>query len=620
MSLLKFTASALTVAVLSSVSANSMAERFIIQVDNNNKGVVKALAKKLGGDVHLDAHGFIAASFAGKDLTQVKGLLSNPHIKLIEVDQKRHLMSLPYNDVLSTEVGSSQITPYAVYQSQADQLSFDPGIGIKVCIIDSGIGRNTDDEGEYHPDFNWANISGTNDSGTGDWFEHGGPHGTHVAGTVAAKNNGVGVVGMAPGVYLHIVKVFNESGWGYSSDLAKAANDCSGADIISMSLGGGGTNSTEENAFKNFTDAGGLVLAAAGNDSNNVRSYPAGYSSVMMIGANDADNNIANFSQYPSCDITTGRGKNRKTVSDETRCVEVTAGGVNTLSTYPEGLARTASLTATSGSDTQSIYYASSVMENSGTANAETYPMGTAGTTDEGASGKICLIDRGDNISFQTKVLNCESSGGLGAIIINNVEGMLYGTLGSPNGTSIPAVGAALADRTALNASSSAAVSITSSDYGYMSGTSMATPAVAGVAALVWSHNTGCTGIDIRNALKATAQDGGVSGKDVHFGYGIVQAKAASEYLTAEGCGIITDPEPIDDITLTASFKGKKVNLSWSGLAGTVVDIFRNGINISTTANDGSYNDRINENVNSYTYQVCEEGTEVCSEFVTVDF
>ena len=96
-----------------------------------------------------------------------------------------------------------------------------------------------------------------------------------------------------------------------------------------MSLGGGGSNSTESNAFANFTSAGGLVVAAAGNDGNSVRSYPAGYPSVMMVGANDADNQIADFSQFPSC--TSGRGK--RATTDETICVEVTAGGVETLST-----------------------------------------------------------------------------------------------------------------------------------------------------------------------------------------------------------------------------------------------------------------------------------------------
>ena len=535
MSISKFTVSAIAVAVLSSTAMNASAERFTIQVDNSKKGVVKALAKKLGGDINVDGNGFIAASFAGKDLAQVKGLLSNPHIKLIEVDQKRHLMSV-YNDDAGNAM-TEQLTPYAVYQSEANQLTFQANAGMKVCIIDSGLDSSNND-------FAWGNITGDNDSGTGNWNDHGGPHGTHVAGTIAAADNNVGVVGMAPGVDLHIIKVFNESGWGYSSDLAYAADKCTtaGANIISMSLGGGGANSTEENAFETFTANGGLVVAAAGNDGNTTRSYPAGYSSVMMIGANDADNNIASFSQFPSCTTTTrGRGK-PKTVSDETVCVEVTAGGVDTLSTYPAGLASVASMSA------DGTLFASAAMENTGSASGNTYFMGTAEATASGANGKICMIDRGV-ISFHDKVLNCQNSGGVGAIIINSEAGMLYGTLGDANATSIPAVGAALEDRTALVGATNADIFIGTSDYGYMSGTSMATPAVSGLAALVWSNHNDCTGTDIRNAMKASAADSGASGKDDKFGYGIVKAAEADAYLTANGCagggggGGGTDPE-----------------------------------------------------------------------------
>ena len=70
-------------------TANAANDRYIIQVDNNKKGVVKALAKKLGGDIKVDGNGFIAAQFTGHDLASVKGLLNNPHIKLVEEDQKR---------------------------------------------------------------------------------------------------------------------------------------------------------------------------------------------------------------------------------------------------------------------------------------------------------------------------------------------------------------------------------------------------------------------------------------------------------------------------------------------------------------------------------------------------
>ncbi|MCG9696087.1 S8 family serine peptidase [Shewanella sp. Isolate11] len=585
--------------------------RYIIQVDNANKGVVKALAKQLGAQVHVDGNGFIAATFSGKDLSQVKGLLNNPHVKLVEADQRRHLMS--FSDDAGDPM-TQQVTPYAVYQSQADQLSFNSAAGMKVCIIDSGLDAS-------NPDFVWNNISGDNDSGTGSWNVNGGPHGTHVAGTIGAEDNNIGVIGMAPGVDMHIIKVFNEDGWGYSSDLAHATNLCSaaGANIISMSLGGGGASSVESNAFQGFVDAGGLVVAAAGNDGNNVRSYPAGYSSVMMVGANDANNDIADFSQFPSC--TTGRGK--KATTDETICVEVTAGGVDTLSTYPAGMATSAALTVDGG------FIASSAMENSGNASGNTYYMGIADTTDTGANGNICVIDRG-TISFHDKVANCEASGGIGAIVINNESGMLYGTLGDTNTTSIPAVGAAFEDRAAILAASTATVNIGTADYGFMSGTSMATPAVSGVAALVWSNHNECTGSEIREALKATAMDSGASGHDEYFGYGIVQAAAADAYLTANGCaggdnGGDTGGETGGDFTISANgYKSrgvKNVDLTFSGAAGASVDVYRDGSQIATTSASTTYADVINtKGGGSYTYKACDAGTSTCTADVTVVF
>jgi subtilisin family serine protease len=593
MKLTKISSALIALSLGVAASAQAADERYVIQVDNGNKGVVKALAKKLGGDIKLDGNGFFAATFSGKDLAQVKGLLNNPHVKLVEVDQPRKLMSA-YSDDAGNPM-AQQLTPYAVYQSQANQVNFNAAAGMKVCVIDSGLDRS-------NTDFVWNNITGDNDSGTGNWDEHGGPHGTHVAGTVGAADNNVGVVGMAPGVDMHIIKVFNAAGWGYSSDLAYAADKCSaaGANIISMSLGGGGANNTEKNAFQAFTDAGGLVIAAAGNDGNNVRSYPAGYPAVMMVGANDANNNIADFSQFPRCG-TAG-----------TDCVEVTAGGVDTLSTYPAGMATSASMTA------DGVAYASSAMENSGSVSGSTYFMGTAQAVDSAANGKICMIDRGA-ISFHDKVANCEASGGTGAVIINNVAGMLYGTLGDTNTTTIPAVGAAFEDRAALVGASTANINIGTSDYGFMSGTSMATPAVSGVAALVWSNHSECTGTEIRNALKATAEDRGAAGHDAYFGNGIVKAAAADAYLTANGCaGGVTPPPPAGDVTLSLSSytsKGKqKVDLNFAGANGSSVDIYRNGSRIATTANDGLYTDSLSKRAKgTFSYKVCEAGTDNCS-------
>jgi subtilisin family serine protease len=72
------------------------------------------------------------------------------------------------------------------------------------------------------------------------------------------------------------------------------------------------------------------------------------------------------------------------------------------------------------------------------------------------------------------------------------------------------------------------------SGYEAWNGTSMATPHVSGVAALVWSHCPGATATQVRAALNATAQDKGDPGRDNLYGYGIVKAKAALEYLATK--------------------------------------------------------------------------------------
>jgi subtilisin family serine protease len=343
----------------------------------------------------------------------------------------------------------------------------------------------------------------------------------------------------------------------------------------------------------------------------------------MMVGANDNNNAIADFSQFPSCTstTTTGKGKNRTTTTttNDTICVEVTAGGLDTLSTYPAGMATSASMSA------DGVAFASSAMENSGVVSGNTYNMGTAESTDSGANGMVCVIERGV-ISFHDKVNNCELSGGIGAVLYNNEPGMLYGTLGDTNVTSIPAVGASQEDGAALLAANTVDITIGISDYGFMSGTSMATPAVSGIAALVWSNHNGCTGTEIRDALKSTAEDNGAAGHDDYFGHGIVKAKAASDYLTANGCGggVVTPP-PLEggDITADASgykAKGKnKVDVTWSGAATASVDIIRNGSLRITTANDGAYTDSFRTS-GAFTYKVCDQGTSNCSAETTVNF
>jgi PKD repeat protein len=149
-----------------------------------------------------------------------------------------------------------------------------------------------------------------------------------------------------------------------------------------------------------------------------------------------------------------------------------------------------------------------------------------------GGGGQVCLIQRGD-ISFAEKVQSCEAGGGVGAVIYNNADSLFSGTLGEVV-TTIPSVGISGIDGNFLEANklgASATVTTGPGNYAFFDGTSMATPHVSGVAALVWSYNTSWSNDQIRTALQATTEDLGAAGRDNAYGYGLVRAKAAVCHL-----------------------------------------------------------------------------------------
>ncbi|HEX4911338.1 MAG TPA: S8 family serine peptidase [Permianibacter sp.] len=437
----------------------------------------------------------------------LKGLQNNPNVDYVEEDLKRYPTALANPSTSPYLAG--QLEPYGIRMVQADQLPQGDALAgnRKVCIIDSGYDR-------AHEDLGANNVTGEYDSGTGWWYTDENSHGTHVAGTIAAINNsGVGVVGVNPNrnLKLHIVKVFGANGWAYSSSLVTAANKCAsaGANVISMSLGGGRKSRTEENAFKSLASKNILSIAAAGNDGNTTLSYPASYASVMSVAAVDENKAWATFSQYNSA-------------------VDIAAPGVGVLSTVPMGTGSQSVLSV------GGVSYAPGDMAGSPkqvvTAPLADFGIGDAVNT--AVAGKVCLIQRG-TVDFATKVSNCQNSGGVGAVVYNNTAGAFGGTLGTTV-TTIPSVtasdveGAAMKNQLGQNAT----VGVEAANYAYFDGTSMATPHVAAVAALVWSYFPTCTASQISNALLKTAQDLGTAGVDNKFGYGLVQAKAAHTFLS----------------------------------------------------------------------------------------
>ena len=446
----------------------------------------------------------------------VATLRRNANVTFVEDDAMRYPMGWAAPKAkrgVNVLPGTAEVAPYGIAMVQADQLSDASATSRKLCIIDSGIDGS-------HEDLQGIPMAGFNLTSSGQWNTDENSHGTHVAGTIAAVDNAVGVVGVLPHqkINLYIVKVFEATGGASSSTVAAAMLRCAqaGANVVSMSLGGPVGARVEQRVADILTSQGILIIAAAGNDANFRLNYPAGFENVVSVAAVDDKMNIASFSQV-------------------NRDVELAGPGVGVLSTVPIGSQTGAAVNVGASS------YPAIAMEGSPRTSA-TGPLADFGTGEAAAdmTGKICLIQRG-NISFADKVLNCQNNGGLGAIVYNNVpDEPLNGTLGETV-TTIPSVGTTqAAGQTMLSQvgqSTTVAVFGTQDAYAFYDGTSMATPHVSGVAALVWSYFPTCTAEQIRASLNKHALDRGTPGRDPQYGYGIVQAKATYDGINANGCG-----------------------------------------------------------------------------------
>jgi subtilisin family serine protease len=272
------------------------------------KGHARAALVARGGEVLYDFED-LEALVVSVPPAALAGLERNPHVVRIEEDAIR------YADVQTIPYGVGLVQAPAVWDANADgQLDANAptGAGRKVCIIDSGYDV-------AHSDLPATGVTGYTRNLA--WNQDGCGHGTHVAGTISAVNDDAGVVGAAPGVSLHIVRVFgNDCRWTYSSTLVDAANRCrdGGANVINMSLGGSGWSFNEYAKFQELWEQGIVAVAAAGNGGTGAYSYPASYPSVISVAAIDAAKQIAGFSQF----------------NDD---VELAAPGVGVLSTVPGG-------------------------------------------------------------------------------------------------------------------------------------------------------------------------------------------------------------------------------------------------------------------------------------------
>ncbi len=223
------------------------------------------------------------------------------------------------------DVATSTTLPWNIVQTGYGRGDLQPTK--TVWVIDTGIDLD-------HPDLNV-------DTGRSRSFVTGQPsaddlngHGTHVAGVIGAKNNTVGVTGVASGARLVALKVLDQLGEGKLSGVIQAVsyvgqNGKSG-DVVNMSLGGEGISATLERLITQAANAGILFAIAAGNDGKNSDAYsPArvNHANVFTVSAMNRTNQFASFSNF-------GPG------------VDVCAYGVSIRSTYKDG--RYATLSGTS--------------------------------------------------------------------------------------------------------------------------------------------------------------------------------------------------------------------------------------------------------------------------------
>ena len=561
------------------------------------------LIRAFGGTV-TNSYSIIPAVAAEIPESAIEGLSHNPSVTAIEEDHKVEATAITYDTEYLNAWGVERIESGVAHEQDYK------GQGVKIGIIDSGINYTHPDlapnyKGGY--DFYYYDLDPMDVYG----------HGTHVAGTACAadNDNGVaspklGVVGVAPECDLYSLRVLNENGVGYESDIVSAIEwslgrevtllpwgDTLGTttqgvrmDVVNLSLGSSQAYSlASEQTFAVAASEGLIIVAAAGNSGNpggkGINTiYPANYESVIAVGAIKQGDSRASFS-------STGPS------------VELVAPGESIYSAW---------------NDNQGYY--------------DPQPVCTG--------------------------------------VLADINGD-----GQPDGEC----------------------------YKYGSGTSMASPHVAGVAALLIGsglvHDGNNNGIsdEVRSLMQSTAIDLGASGRDDRYGFGLVNVNNALRAVTPVSTGtldgFVTDESsnpiegatvtagiysattdgagyylisdiavgsytvtasasgysgessgatitestvtsinfglataPVVDIALTAvGYKVKgvmKADLLWSGgsMLGNV-DVYRNGGVIATTANDGAYVDNINQKGSGmFTYKICEEGTGVCSNESVVAF
>lgn len=270
-----------------------------------NETTKQLLAERVGGYYEkslplIDGAVVLVPAKSEKVLKRMPGVLR------VEDDVKVFALGKPSrSSARPAPAQPSQTMPWGVDRTDAElACSTSTAAGIKVAILDTGIDLD-------HPDL-IANVKGGyNAIKPSRSADDDNGHGTHVAGIVAAADNSIGVVGMAPSASLYAVKVLNRDGSGWTSDIIEGIQWCidNNIQVINMSFGYHpkyGSNETLHNVIKAAHDSGIVMVAAAGNNGpeENSVNYPARFDEVIAVSATDIYDNFAYWSSSgPEVDL-----------------------------------------------------------------------------------------------------------------------------------------------------------------------------------------------------------------------------------------------------------------------------------------------------------------------------
>jgi serine protease len=335
---LKLTGSAVTVSALGTTVAATPGREAGAKEDEVLVGVAKGagspkdvVTKHVPGKAEIvhenETLRYVAVKFPGNDKARenfTDAVTKDEHVKYAEDNETLEAQYSPNDPRFDDQ--------YAPQQVESDR-AWDTTLGdssVTIAVVDTGAQYDHPDlQGNFesNPGYDFAD----DDSDPYPDVPSDEYHGTHVSGCAAAVvDNGTGVAGQGNSSLIN-GRALDESGRGSTSDIADAVEWAAdqGADVINLSLGGGGYSNTMKNAVSYAQNNGSLLVAAAGNSSNSSVDYPAAYSECLAVSAVDDNERLASFSNY----------------GDK---VELCAPGVDVLSTTTEARGSYEQLSGTS--------------------------------------------------------------------------------------------------------------------------------------------------------------------------------------------------------------------------------------------------------------------------------